>query len=157
MGCSAAAVRQDPLPGGLRTEQGANDCSCAPAPGAKWQLPSTGPAPADWFCWGTLAAGQTLDAARDAGSCRSGTQVLGAGVGSLPGAAGLGGSCVPGLAHRESIGETSQVMNCSVEHLGGARVLRESPGLAGHRPHGLGRECCRGGTQSHLAKALSGT
>lgn len=32
-----------------------------------------------------------------------------------------GGSRVPGLAHGESAGETSQVMNCSAEHLGGCQ------------------------------------
>lgn len=60
-----------------------------------------------------------------------------------------------GLAPGESIGETSQVMNCSVEHLRGASTLWESPQdpeWVGCPPHGLGRWCCRARTQSHLAK-----
>lgn len=154
MGCPAAtAVGQDLLAGGLRAELDVNDPSRASAPGAKRHPPSSGPTPAAWFCWGTLAMGQALDAARAAGSGCSGTRVLRAGVGALPGAAQLGSSCIPGPAHGKSIGETSQVMNCWAEHLGGCQGPLGKPRGAPR----AGERVLQGRYPVLPRKALSGT
>lgn len=97
-------------------------------PQSKAAAPKHRPAPAARFCWGTLAAGQTPDAARAAGSGQWGAGCCGR-VSPWSSRALRGGSHVPGLAHGESAGETSQVMNCSAEHLGGCQSpLGKPPG-----------------------------